>query len=335
MKIQKHLNQNNLFQNLSEMSLSLLRETKIIPREEQIVYSYLPLFDGVKRNGMYGDLFYGFKKVPLEHHLIGVDASIVPLAESDKGYVFALRGAAVKYDLEKDDYIIYLEGPYIFYLTSETLVILSKYLNGRYMSLSQGLLNYMYAKKIVLGIYEWMLIQDIVIRSRDAILLVDGVIEPVHLSRDFYEAILEDVRENNVFLIGISKRSKYLKYFSEIASTLLLLGVEGMVKIEIPTKHYSKTFIGVFRRGGYPFRIDIVKNVPNNILDEVYSANLNIVGYPEVLKEAHVFSKLGKKDSILLRGIVASNGVKICHSEPYRELLLGVLEHRGDNGETL
>jgi len=142
MKIQKRLNQNNLFQDLSEMSLSLLRETKIIPREEQIVYSYLPLFDGVKKNNVYGDLFYRFKKVTLEHHLIGVDASIVPLAESDKGYVFALRGASVKYDLEKDDYIIYLEGPYIFYLTSETLVILSKYLSGRYilyLTLQEGL----------------------------------------------------------------------------------------------------------------------------------------------------------------------------------------------------
>jgi len=336
MKIQKSIKLETFIDEVQNISIMLLKNTKLIPREEYVIYSYLPLLKNDSDGELNSDNFYRFRKVSIEHDIIGVDASIIPIAESEKGYVFGLRGAAVKYDHKLKKYIIYIEGPFILYLTADILEYFRGYLNSRFfINDLGGVLNYMYAKKVILNVYEWLLVRDIVNNNQNTIIILDGVVEPKYLSSNFYKGVIRDSYDNQNYVVGISKRSRYLKYFSELTSSLLYIGMEGMISINIPGKRYSRVFIGLLRKGGYPFRIDILKDTSPSIMNEIYSSNLNIVGYPEVLKEAHVFSKLTRKDSLLLKAIMARKGIKIKYSEPYREIIMGVLEHWGEGNEAL
>jgi len=335
MKIQKTIKTQDIFREISTFSLESLRGRVVIPRDDSILYSYIPLFNGVSINTLYGDRFYRFRKVPLSHLIIGIDASIIPIAESDEGYIFGLRGATVKYFPRIERYSIYLEGPFIFYFTRDILDHLEGFVSRKVLKSLPLIVNYIYAKKIILSVYEWLLIKNIVESSSNSIILIDGVVEPRFINNSFYISILELANRNNNFLLGISKRSRYLKYFSDITSSLKILGLEGMIEIQVPGKYYSKVYIGLFRRGGYPFRIDVNIDTPIEIINEVYSTKLNIVGYPEVLKESHVLSKLSHRDAMLLRALLAKEGVRLEYSEPYREAILGAYEHIGDSNEAI
>jgi len=326
MKIQETSLLKTSFKDMSVKSLEYLNGYKLIPRDDNILYSYTPLIIGSRGRELYGDLIYRFKHTELEHPILGVDSSIIPLAESIDGYVFAIRGAAVLYFPENDSYKVLIEGPLIFYFNREVLVFLEQYIKSNVLNRVKRVVSYVYAKKILINVYEWIFISNLLNRFSNTIFLIDGVIEPRYLSNKFYSEIYRTSIEQDNYLIGISKRSRYLKYFSDIASILRFLNIEGMIQIEVPGKSFSKVYIGLFRRGGYPFRIDVPRYMDLSVINEVYSSNLSLIGYPEVLKEAHLFSCLRKRDAVILRGILARLGVNIEFSEPYRSIVLGSFE---------
>ena len=86
-------------------------------------------------------------------------------------------------------------------------------------------------------------------------------------------------------------------------------------------------YVGIFRLAGVPMRVDLAK-IPGSsevdVLNYVYSSSHTSSGYLEVLKEAHILSKISRGEVIGLKQYVeAEFGINFIESFSLRDVLFG------------
>jgi hypothetical protein len=139
----------------------------------------------------------------------------------------------------------------------------------------------------------------------------------------------EAYRNKMIYIAGVSKKSKLYKRYPNLVSTLYHCSEATSIKVPFKPISYSYAqnhiFIAKFSVRSVPLRIDIPKYIENpyRILDAIYTGASFNTGYPDVLKEAHVTSKLVRNELLSLKILARRLGGRFIDSSKVRDILFG------------
>jgi hypothetical protein len=156
-----------------------------------------------------------------------------------------------------------------------------------------------------------------------------------------YMAVFSAVgyEDNNISVVGLSKKSKIFKKYPELFA--IMLSRAEPIYLRVPhylarlgrACEYIDTFIVKFSSIGFPFRVDIVREGRyHTILNEIFSSSINEYGYPEVLKEAHILSKLSRFEMLALRRFIEVLGGNFHDSFRLRDIIFGAFNSSHGDG---
>jgi NurA domain len=253
------------------------------------------------------------ESVPTERTVAAIDTSTVKLGELEDGMLCALRGAIVT--LEAGNYHYHRYGPFVFSLGYNSPVV-SKILENLGLPPFSGEPNIDGLLKRVRNVLERWLQFSVSSSLKEAFVLIDGSLTagtPDNPSREL-ERILEAARHAGSVMIAISKKTK-LRIRNESLTNLLahesnpcLVDVDSEITEQFPpfpVRFLGRVFVAKLAKSGYPFRIDIDREMPSRTAVREFSqlAGTDIVdqGYPETLRLAHILSTFTATDVLAMQ----------------------------------
>ncbi len=332
----------DILENLFLNSLENIRGDNIVSRDVSGVVSDLtPLFmaDGA---GVDGYNVIDLKSVDDYVPIIGIDSSIVVVGESKGGLLFSIKGALVSE--YRGVYHVFKVGPLPIYLDEDTLVSMLESINvtgsSRYF---KGFLEPSDAKRFLISIFEYLLMEFADEVMDRGLIVLDGSLS---LFKSFLDSgssgiFLGRIRKNS--LVGIAKKTRLVRRYPWLFSLVVRYGSPCAVSVPRYTRERGypyNVYIGVFRRGGLPMRVDVGSLgviSDEDVLNYLYNASHTSHGYIEVLKEAHILSKMSRGELIGVKKYVESEfGVKFIGSYGLRDVIFGAFNSLvGDNNENI
>ena len=310
----------------------------LIPRDiDGGVFNFLPLlaYTGKRDDSLE---FIEFGRISRSRSLIGIDSSVVPIAESRDGFVLGVKGSIVMEHL--DGYEVVRVGPFPIYISLKLVDVYSSLTGFPKGYIKRAAMDIGYAKRFTIDIFEMMLLNNVVENYRDALVLIDGSLVGSFLRYD--SSVVKSVYKSgkrNISIVGLSKKSRLLKKYPELYRIVVSYGVPGALKVpNFIIKRFVpfSIFISVFTYSGVPFRVDLVRgDDPNIVLNEIFSSSLSNVGYPEVLKESHILSKISRFELIVLRRVLEAKGARFFFTEKLRDVLFGGFNRWGGGNESV
>ena len=276
------------------------------------------------------------QSIATERPVVAIDTSTVKLGELDDGMLCALRGAVVTLEAGSYRYLRY--GPFVFslgYNGPDT----SKSLENLGLTPFPGEPNIDCLLKRVRNVLERWLQFSVSSSVKDAFVLIDGSLTagtPDNPSREL-EHILDVARRSASVMIAISKKTK-LRIRNEALTSILegesnscLVDVDAEITAQFPpypVRFLGRVFVAKLARSGFPFRIDIDRQVPPSIVVNQFSqlAGTDIVdqGYPETLRMAHILSTFTATDVLAMQAFAESEfGLELTPKLSLRHSLFG------------
>lgn len=315
------------------LTLNYTSNQNFIPRDpDGLTYNYLPLLrNGNEINLDRYDVIFLDEHGHLEpiHYripIIGIDSSIIPIAESSKGMVFGLKGAAICE--AQGSYSMLRIGPIPVYITKNIFknILESMGINN----IDINYLSILNIKRFLIDIFEYILIERAIKNFPNSIIILDGSLSSIYrrslwLARNIYSL----VNRKSCSIVAIPKKSILMRRIPEVFSLALSLDRPCAIKVSGRFIHNTinyHVYITLFKTSGIPFRVDISKYNSigcENILHILALHKFTVNGYPEVLKEAHIFSKLGRNEIIVLRHLIERNGGRLISTFKLRDSLFG------------
>jgi len=274
--------------------------------------------------------------VQTSRSVVAVDTSTLKLGELADGVLCALRGAIVLLENGRYRYVRY--GPFVFLLGYDSPLASEHFANLGLPPFS-GEPNIDNLLKRVRNMLERWLQFNVSTSVQKAFVLIDGSMTagtPDNPSRDL-ERILDNTHRSNSVLIAISKKTR-LRVNNESLTELLedqrdpcLLDVDTEITEQFPpypVRFLGRVFVGKLARLGYPFRIDLDRQVPPTHAASEFSQLMgtDIVdqGYPETLRLAHVFSTFTATDVLAMQAFATAHlGVQLVSKVALRRSLFG------------
>ena len=268
--------------------------------------------------------------------VIAVDTSSIKLGELADGVLCALRGAVVVLEAKRYRYVRY--GPFVFSLGYNSPLVSQSFTSLGLPPFS-GEPNVDSLLKRVRNMLERWLQYNVSSSVENAFLLIDGSLTagtPDNPSREL-ERILQLARGSGSALIAISKKTK-LRIRNEGLTELLehesdpcLLDVDTEITEQFPpypVQFLGRVFVAKLARFGFPFRIDIDRQIPADAAIKEFAqlAGTDIVdqGYPETLRMAHVLSTFTAMDVLAMQAFAqAEFGVQMMPKLALRHSLFG------------
>lgn len=317
-------------------SLRLLDGMILIPRDvDGGIYNFLPLISGSKIGG--DDVeFIEFKKVGELRPIVGIDSSVVPVAESRDGFVVGVKGSVV---YNKDDYFeVCSIGPIPIYIS---LSLVNFYrVNFGYSTnyLRRAALDVSYAKRFAVDLFEKIILNNVIDIYSNIIVLIDGSLFGISKASGYNpHSLFRSLVKKGISLVGISKRSNLLKKYPDLYIYVVSREFPGglrLPKFLIGSRYrFFETFIARFGLVGFPFRVDVFRVGESvSVLNEIYSSINSDSGYPEVLKESHILSKFSRFEVIALRKLLESFGANYKYTYKVRDLIFGAYNRALNDG---
>lgn len=299
-------------------------------------------FDGADGSLLNLDAVSEEKVVPIQptrssHPVAAVDTSTIKLGELEDGSLCALRGAVVL--LEKNRYRYVRYGPLVFSLGSHSHAALQDFADVGVITQFQGEPNVDgLLKRIRNALERW--IQFTVSSSiADAFVLIDGSLTagtPDNPTKEL-ERILETARRNRSIVVAISKKTK-LRLGDQSITRMIedriepcLLDVDEEITDQFPAypvRFLGRVFVGKLAKSGFPFRIDIDREIPvqETVRRICELAGTDIVdqGYPETLRLAHILATFTASDVLAMQAFAAARfGVQLIPKLALRRSLFG------------
>lgn len=315
------------------LTLNYASKQNFIPRDpDGLSYNYLPLLKNSNEINLdkYEVIFLDeyihqeptYYKIPI----IGIDSSIIPIAESSKGIVFGLKGTAICEN--QSSYSMLRIGPIPIYITKNIFKRILELMGIN--NIDVNYLNILNIKRFLIDIFEYVLIEKAITNFPNSIIILDGSLSSIYrrslwLARNIYSL----VKRKSCSIVAIPKKSVLMRRIPEVFGLVLSLGRPCAIKVSgkflRDTINYH-VYITLFKTTGIPFRVDISKYNSigcENILHILALHKFTVNGYPEVLKEAHIFSKLSRNEIIVLRHLIERNGGKLISTFKLRDSLFG------------
>lgn len=319
---------NRLYELLVE-SVKYLENETLIPREPYNgIYSITPLYESDEQQSI-DELLY-FPKYLKRHRLVGIDSTIHPIGESKKGFLFAIRGSIVS-DIDGcvsiDRY-----GPLLFYLSIDNIDHIADTLRLNIKSREKILEDLIESKKLTIAIFERILLKEAIeLSPPESVILIDGSLSRRLMGQNIFDDYLmyRAFKNKMVYVAGVSKKSRLYKRYPHLISALYQFGEATAIKVPFKPLSYvsahNHVFIAKFGLRSIPLRIDIPRYIeePHLILDAIFTGASYSTGYPDVLKEAHVTSKLVKNELLSLKILARRFGGRFIDSSKIRDILFG------------
>ena len=276
------------------------------------------------------------KPVATERPVVGVDTSTVKLGELEDGILCALRGTVVTLESKRYCYTRY--GPFVFSLGYNS-PLASKCLQNLGLTPFSGEPNIDGLLKRIRNVLERWLQFSVSSSLKEAFVLIDGSLTagtPDNPSREL-EHILEVARRSRSVMIAISKKTK-LRFRNEALTCLLenepdpcLVDVDAEITEQFPpypVRFLGRVFVAKLAKCGYPFRIDIDRQIPpTDALSEfaqLMGTDIVDQGYPETLRMAHILSTFTATDVLAMQAFAeAEFGIEMTPKLSLRHSLFG------------
>ena len=274
--------------------------------------------------------------IPTQRPVAAIDTSTIKLGEMEDGILCALRGAVVTLESKAYGYVRY--GPFVFSLGYNS-PIASRSLQNLGLPPFSGEPNIDSVLKRVRTVLERWLQLNVSSSLKGAFLLIDGSLTagtPDNPSREL-ERILGVARRNESVMIAISKKTR-LRIRNEALTNLLeneanpcLIDVDTEITEQFPpypVRFLGRVFVAKLARYGFPFRIDIDRQIPHTdaVREFAELAGTDIVdqGYPETLRMAHILSTFTATDVLAMQAFAeAQFGLEMIPKLSLRHSLFG------------
>ncbi|PCN51200.1 hypothetical protein B6U99_00190 [Candidatus Geothermarchaeota archaeon ex4572_27] len=240
--------------------------------------------------------------------VVGVDSSVYPLAESSDGFVFAICGAIV---VERGGVVdVRRVGPIIFYASPRSIASLARALGIEIPNPARYVRDVGRARKLAISIFEAGLLLDAV--KLGETVLLDGSLE--RMPSQAWDGIRQAA--------GVSKRSQLFKQHPDALAEVVRSPIP--VVVHVGFRRGLSVYLGKFGRHGVPLRLDVPVEADCEAVFDGILANVHDgTGYPNVLREAHIASKILKSEVLGMMARLMAMGARIAPSVRLRDLLFG------------
>jgi hypothetical protein len=269
-------------------------------------------------NAVQRDQLIPLHPIPSNRPVAAVDVSTIKLGELADGALCAVRGAIVLLLEKRYRYVRY--GPLVFSIGYNSLAASEAFANLG-LSPFSGEPNVDSLLKRVRNVLERWLQFNVSSSINEGFVLLDGSLTagtPDNPAKDL-ERILETARRAGSIVIGISKKTKLRvndRSLGELLENELdpcILDVDGQITEQFPpypVQFLGRVFVGKLARFGFPFRIDVDRDMPTPEsligLGELTGTDIVDQGYPETLRMAHILSTFTATDVLAMQAYAAA-----------------------------
>ncbi|MEN2973979.1 MAG: DNA double-strand break repair nuclease NurA [Candidatus Caldarchaeales archaeon] len=306
------------------------------PRED-LVRDYLDEFH-INFGSTLDEYFFETQEVRIGREpkkVIAVDTSSIRIAESARGVVVSIKGAAVLRELDGSTKVESI-GPFLFYITRRNIVKILKE-HSELLKSRSGYDFYLYAQKILTELLERWLQEYVVEKFRDSIILFDGSLtsSSSSISPDSIEKILKKALENGSEVLAFSKTcflqvsgeplqiiqtEKKPPYIIDLTRALESYNL-GRFRL------YGRTYLARLVKGSPGYRVDTyLQNDASTVFGLLLRSDPLVYGYPETLILAHDYSTFTRLDTITLQIMLKKMKVELLYPESVREMLFNPLD---------
>lgn len=272
--------------------------------------------------------FQDFAQADSATAMVAIDAGVLEVGLSKTGYALAFKASVVEQDINGLVSIAVL-GPRVKFITPTNRAEILAYVGeqlfepemfvGRQpdgsLTIKAGAREPNQFKDRLRNYLERMLQLDAARQLRSGILLVDGALtlRTFNTPGVFLEHLAREARRRNSDIVGVSKKSRVTVDGVHVSALLdhIAAGSVGFMRInrmdseDGEDRSLGTSFAVRFSPGGFTFRVDVARQsqLPSEevVLHTLYSNTPMMLGYPNLLRLAHIHSAFTKAEIVSLQ----------------------------------
>jgi hypothetical protein len=279
--------------------------------------------------------FESFQPRPGSRPIAAIDAGVIDLGISRTGFALALKAAVIRQD--RAGYLSVLTvGPRVKFIAPDNRAELLRYVGlhlteeeffvtknerGR-LEIKKGATEPNQFKDRLRNFIERMLQLHELRRLHGGILLVDGALtlRTYNTPQRFMELLRDTARQANSDIVGVSKKSRLTVGGVHLGAVLDFDGPDAgyreIVRADSASsdadsvrRNLGIPFVARFAPGGYTFRVDVARQSllinERALLGALYANTQMTLGYPNLLRLAHIHAAFTKAEIITLQAQAA------------------------------
>lgn len=289
--------------------------------------------------------FTSFGKSDIPVPLSAVDVGVVELGLSRTGFALAFKGAVVVQALDGKHTVVKV-GPRLKFITpdnrTEILHYIGEQLGDQYLfverqndnslTIKAGAREPNQFKDRIRNFIERMLQLDLARQLQNGILLVDGTLtlRTYNTPSSFLELLGREVARRNSDIVGVSKKSRITVQGVHIGALLdgdpTDAGFRRVIKVDsegsdsaADARNLGALFAARFSPGGFTFRVDVARRsiiqTEEDVLHALYANTQMTLGYPNLLRLAHIHAAFTKSEIVSLQ-VQAAHDYKVSMRPP-------------------
>jgi hypothetical protein len=264
--------------------------------------------------------------------VVAIDAGVLDLGISRTGFALAFKAAVISQDVDGTHTVLKV-GPQTKFITPENRAELLRYVgrglmneemfveindDGSTKHIKAGATEPNQFKDRIRNYIERMLQLDVARQFQNGILLVDGALtlRTYNTPQVFLERLGRETANRNSDIVGISKKSRVTVGGVHMSAILdddpsdagyrriLALDAEGS-DADAGLRNLGIPFAVRFAPGGFTFRVDVARNSllqsEEEVLSTLYANTQMTLGYPNLLRLAHIHSAFTKAEIVSLQ----------------------------------
>jgi hypothetical protein len=300
----------------------------------------LASFDGAKLGSFTP---FGGSEVPMP--LVAIDAGVLDIGISRTGFALAFKASVISQDIDGTHSVAKI-GPRVKFIAPDNRAELLHFVgrgmfkedmfvtihkNGN-LSVKQGATEPNQFKDRIRNFIERMLQLDVVRQLESGILLVDGALtlRTYNTPEVFLQRLSKEAAKQNSEIIGVSKKSRVTVDGVHIGALLdddppdagyrriVTFDAEG-AEAEAEARNLGTPFAARFAPGGFTFRVDVtcqsLMPSPESVVEALYANTQMTLGYPNLLRLAHIHSAF-TKDEIISLQVKAAHDYQVSMRQP-------------------
>lgn len=265
-------------------------------------------------------------EVPLA--MVGIDAGVLEVGVCRTGYALALKAAVIEQDINGTIAISVL-GPRVKFITPTNRAELLRYVGEKLMrpdmfveehndgtlTIKAGAREPNQFKDRLRNFLERMLQLDAARQLTNGVLLVDGALtlRTFNTPEVFLEQLARESQSRNSDIVGVSKKSRVTVDGVHVSALLddVPAGSVGFMRInrmdseDGDDRNLGAPFAVRFSPGGFTFRVDVARRsqllTEERVLQALYANTFMMLGYPNLLRLAHIHSAFTKAEIVALQ----------------------------------
>ena len=268
--------------------------------------------------------------------IVAIDVSSIRIGETDKGIIYAIRGAIVW--KEKRRYRYLRIGPFPFHITEESHSDLFNFFPQQHPATRSITLSMTYdAQTRLCNLAERWMQMAVAYSANGSIILLDGSLTAGTPGNptSVLSQIVKAAGRNSNLVLAFSKVTSIRFLGRKITDLILrqeppcLLEVEDLpLSISKNVHLLGRMFVAKLARDGCSFRLDIDRALTREqsivAVERLLGNELLFQGYPESLRLAHIYSTFTANDVIGLQSFITREyGLRVVTRTSIRRRLFG------------